>query len=96
MPGPGSYSFNNRPTSAGPLFSFGNEQKKGNTDSKFDYIPGPGQYDYDTLKSSQNIKGVTIGQRFNKNHTNLSNLPGPGQYESNLNRPASGAKIGRA
>lgn len=42
------------------------------------------------------MKGVTIGQRFNKNYNNISNLPGPGQYESTLKRPASGAKIGRA
>jgi hypothetical protein len=96
MPGPGSYSFNTRPSSAGPQFSFGNGMKSGNPDSKFDSIPGPGQYDYDTIKSSQTMKGVTIGQRFNKNYNNISNLPGPGQYESTLKRPASGTKIGRA
>ena len=54
--------------------------KSGNQDSKFDSIPGPGQYDYDTIKSSQIMKGVTIGQKFNKNYNNISNLPGPGQY----------------
>ena len=44
IPGPGSYSFNSRPSSAGPQFSFGNGIKSGNQDSKFDSIPGPGQY----------------------------------------------------
>lgn len=63
-PGPGEYTYEKRPYSAGPKYGFG-RAGKGNGYSES--VPGPGQYDPTTsfLRAGE-ANGCTIGEKFKK------------------------------
>lgn len=93
VPGPGQYTYDKRPYSAGPRYGFG---KAGKGNGYIESAPGPGQYDPNSYLNKNDNKGCTMGSRFGKNDHGPDLAPGPGYYDTNLKRPASGTKIGRA
>lgn len=93
VPGPGEYTYDKRPYSAGPKYGFGRAGKGSQYES---YAPGPGQYDHKSFTRNGENGGRTMGERFKRGGDSADLGPGPGYYDHDVKRQASGVKIGTA